>query len=594
VTPRTKRNLSRVLKFTIAYFALSYLFLGLGPVQAANIPAVLAPMRQFLMTGMMLMLFMVGQFAAMFWFLGRGASYVVYPGEYDTTFDNVRGQDAAVAAVKDSLRFFQGAKDFEEMGGTRPHGLLMEGPPGTGKTLLAKAMAGETGVPFLFASGSGFANMFMGMSQFRVRGMFKKARKLSDTYGGCIIFIDELDAAGGARMGMQAPGQSGMKAEVNRIMMMGGAGGGGIVNELLAQMDGFVTPKGLRRHFNRIFFRTRPEVPHYNVLVIGATNLASTLDPALLRPGRFDRKLHVGLPSTKGRADIAAYYLAKVSHYPIDVEKLSKLTLGWSPASIENLIREALVLALQEFQAGRRAHPALAWDDIVQAKLAEEIGLAQNADYSDKEKRMVAVHEAGHAVTSYLTQRGERVINVVTIRKRDSALGLVSTQEEEDTYLHTKEMIRAMVMVSLAGQVAEEVEFGTSTSGPSSDLRNATFRAAQYVGAYGMGDKLASVAASQKGAEDIVAAVMGSKERGAELEAMLQELKAETTALLTEHRYLTDALADALVEKGELVGEEITDLFEEAERLETGYSELRKQQDIEAALVQGTDGYVFD
>jgi ATP-dependent Zn protease len=230
-------------------------------------------------------------------------------------------------------------------------------------------------------------------------------------------------------------------------MGMGG-GGMGIVNELLVQMDGLIVPRGVWRHVRRIVFRARPKVPFYNVMIIGATNRASTLDQALLRPGRFDRKIHVGLPNYDGRDDISNYYLAKVRHEPIDVKKLARMTIYYSPAQIKNLVNEALIFALQD---GR---DALRWDDLWQAKLSEEIGLKQAATYTPKEKEMVAVHEAAHAVAAYALRRADTQIQIITIQKRESTLGLVSWQELNETYLKTQRQILADIQVSLAGLVA--------------------------------------------------------------------------------------------------------------------------------------------
>jgi cell division protease FtsH len=201
---------------------------------------------------------------------------VIYPNEYDISF-GVRGQPAAVEATKEVMRVFEGFKDFKQMGGYPPHGILFEGPPGTGKTLMAKAIAGASGVPFLFATGSGFANMFLGIGNMKVRRLFKKARNMSDKYGGAVIFIDEIDAVG-ARGAVSD--RSTTDRSTHRVIMggMGMGGGMGVINELLVQMDGFTVPRGVWRHVRRIVFRARPKVPFYNILVIAATNRAATLD----------------------------------------------------------------------------------------------------------------------------------------------------------------------------------------------------------------------------------------------------------------------------------------------------------------------------
>jgi cell division protease FtsH len=555
---RYGRWLKRIAFAITAYIVIAYLLLGISPSQALAHPgANFAAFRMVIVQAIVLMSFIVLQFVAMFWFLARGNDYVIYPNEYDTSFDDVRGQPAAVDSTKEVLRVFQGFKDFKQMGGYPPHGILFEGPPGTGKTLMAKAIAGATGVPFLFATGSGFAAMFLGIGNMKVRRLFKKARNMSDKYGGAVIFIDEIDAVGSRG---NVSDRSSTDRATDRIMMggMGMGGGGGVINELLVQMDGFTVPRGLWRHVRRIVFRSRPKVPFYNILVIAATNRAQTLDPALTRPGRFDRKIHVGNPDAEGRADICRYYLAKVRHEPIDFQKLARMTVGYSPASLKNIVNEALLFALQD---GR---DALRWDDLWAAKLSEEIGLKQSVKYSQREKEMVAVHEAAHAVTSYMLERGELQIQVITIQKRESALGLVSTQEIEEMFLRTQKQLLARIQVSLAGLVAEDIWFGQTTSGPSSDLVNATRNAAAYIGIYGMGRSLVSAAAMGGGPfgdGDPISSVLSDGERRKEIDALLDECRNRTRALLLNKRSVVEGVRDALLEREELIGDEIEELM---------------------------------
>ena len=239
-----------------------------------------------------LSLFLIIQFAALFWFMSRGRTYVIYPGEYDVTFDDVRGKPAIVDATKEVVKLFQGFKEFRKRGGYPPHGILFEGPPGTGKTLLGKAIAGETNVPFIYASGTSFSNMFIGVGNLRIWSLFRKARKQSDTYGGAVIFIDELDAVGGSRGQVQGTKDANTfvppehrefwarAAATARYIIPGGfAMNSMLVNELLVQMDGLVLPSRRFRHIRRMF-GIKPKVPTYNILIIGATNQAATLDPA--------------------------------------------------------------------------------------------------------------------------------------------------------------------------------------------------------------------------------------------------------------------------------------------------------------------------
>ncbi len=576
---RYARWLKRAAWITLIYVGIAFLFLGISPTDALSHPGTtLANARPFALQAIILMSFIILQFVAMFWFLARGNDYVIYPNEYDTSFDDVRGQPAAVESTKEVLRVFEGFKDFKQMGGYPPHGILFEGPPGTGKTLMAKAIAGASGVPFLFATGSGFSNMFLGIGNLKVRRLFKKARVMSDKFGGAVIFIDEIDAVGsrGAVSDRAVSDRS-----TDRIVMggMGMGGGMGVINELLVQMDGFTVPRGVWRHVRRMALRAKPKVPFYNVLIIAATNRASTLDPALTRPGRFDRKIHVGLPDGEGREDILRYYLAKVRHEPINYTKLAAMTVGYSPAALKNIVNEALLFALQD---GR---DALRWDDLWQAKLTEEIGLKQPVKYSPREKAMVAVHEGAHAVASYALEREELQIQVVTIQKRESALGLVSTQEIEEMFLRTQKQLLARIQVSLAGLVAEEIWYGQTTSGPSSDLVNATRNAAAYVGVYGMGRSLISAAASGAGAygepADPISRVLSDPERRKEVDAILNDCRDRVRNLLLKKRAVVEGVRDALLEREELVGDEIEVLM----------AELGEREPIEVpAAVSGNGG----
>jgi cell division protease FtsH len=572
------RWLKRAIILVVLYLAVGYLFLGVSPGAAMAHPgATMSTYRQFVVYLLFISMFMVVQFAAMFWFLMRGTYYTIYPNEYDKTFDDVRGQPAAVDSSKEVLRLFQGFKDFKQMGGYPPHGILFEGPPGTGKTLMAKAIAGASSVPILIADGSRFMNMFFGIGNMKVRRMFSRARSMSDKYGGAVIFIDELDALGAARGEISSQSRQYQEPATAHRVVMGGMGMGGagmgIVNELLVNMDGFTAPKGLWRHLRRWLRMGKPKVPHYNILVIGATNRASTLDPALLRPGRFDRKIHVGLPDAEGRADIAKYYLAKVRHEPIDVHKLARMMTGYSPATIQNIVNEALIFALQD---GR---DALRWDDLWQAKLAEEIGLKQAVKYSAREKEMVALHEASHAVASYSLERGELQIQVITIQKRESALGLVSTQEIEEMFLRTQKQLLARIQVSLAGLVGEEIWFGQTTTGPSSDLVNATRNAAAYVGLFGMGKSLVSVGAMGPTMMDgdPIRSVLSDPERRKEVDAILEECRSRVRTLLQQKRHAVEGVRDALLEREELIGDEIEALM----------AELGEREPLEVGVLAG-------
>jgi cell division protease FtsH len=577
---RYGRWLKRAAWVLAIYLFATWLFMGLSPSQSLSNPElVMDQLRPVMLQALILISFIILQFGAMFWFLSRGNDYVIYPNEYDTSFDDVRGQPAAVESTKEVLRVFEGFKDFKQMGGYPPHGILFEGPPGTGKTLMAKAIAGASGVPFLFATGSGFANMFLGIGNLKVRRLFKKARAKSDKYGGAVIFIDEIDAVG-ARGGVSTERWSTSGNSADRIIMggMGMGAGMGVINELLVQMDGFTVPRGLWRHVRRLLFRAKPKVPFYNILVIGATNRALTLDPALVRPGRFDKKIHVGLPDYEGREDIAHYYLAKVRHEPIDYKKLSRMTVGYSPAMIKNIVNEALLLALQD---GR---DALRWDDLWQAKLIEEIGLKEPVKYPEQERISVATHEGAHAVASYALERAERQIQVITIQKREGTLGLVHGQPVEEFHGQTQKQILARIQVFLAGLVAEEIWFGNVSNGATSDLANATSIAAAYVGLYGMGKSVMSAAPMVNPLEDNLAqVVLRDPDRRAEIDALLGSCKEQVRNLLLKKRRVVEGVRDALLEREELIGDEIEILM----------ADLGEREPIEvSAAISGNGGGV--
>ncbi len=511
---------------------------------------------------LILMLFGVVQILGIFYFLSRGRTYVIYPREYDVSFDDVRGQPEIVSSTKEALSLFQGFKRFREAGGYPPHGILFEGPPGTGKTLLGKAIAGSAKVPFVYASGTSFNNMFMGVGNLRIAALFRKARRLSKKYGGSVIFIDELDAVGGSRGAVS----NAMVADPPqnprpwRFIMPGGMNGMGMggmyVNELLIQMDGMTMPKGLWRHVHRILHLGKPKVPQYNLMVIGATNQAATLDPALLRPGRFDRKLHVGLPSGDGRQDILEYYLNKVPHESIDVARLARATYGFSPAQIKNLVNEALIFALVD---GR---DKLNFSDLWTAKVTEEIGLKEVTKTSARDRQMTAFHEAGHAVLAYILLVDDQ-IQIASIIKRRDVLGVVYHTPLEERLTNLREDMRREIVMGLGGMAAEEIWFGESTGGPGSDLQNATFRAAAMLGFYGMGESLISYGVVGPGplGGGPIPTILANPEARKAIGQLLQECKHDAVELLRRNEHAVRALVEKLLEKDEVPGEEIEELM---------------------------------
>ncbi|HEY2332485.1 MAG TPA: AAA family ATPase [Acidimicrobiales bacterium] len=493
---------------------------------------------------------------------GRSPHVLYRSSEIEIGLDDVAGAGIVKEEVARTLELFLAYKTFkEQMGGSPRRAILFEGPPGTGKTYMAKAMAREAGVPFLFVSSSAFQSMYYGQTNRKIRSYFKALRHAARKEGGAIGFIEEIDAIGGARSGMN--GSSAREGIT------------GVVNELLIQLQSFDTPTAGARtvgffidQLNRFIPAHRairkPKTTPANVLVVGATNRASDLDPALLRPGRFDRSIHFGLPGRSDRRDIIDYYLARKSHVP-DLDDparrdtLAAMTAAYSPVMIEHLFDEALVWAL------RRGGSALDWHDLQQAKMTEEIGLKQPVEYALEERRRIASHEAGHATIAYVVGR-DRNLEVLSIIKRRDALGLLAHSDREERFMQTRSEIIAMVEITMGGMAAEELFFGEAGTGPSGDLHAATSLVAQMVGAYGMGGSLVSFeAASINGANNLVAKVLSDEASRKTVEEILDAAKARASAILHERRPTLEALRDALLARDELVGQEILDVIAQAE-----------------------------
>src|SRR5438105_2949092 len=495
-------------------------------------------------------------------FLGAGRSpHVLYrSSEIDTSMADVKGMPVVVEEVVKSLNLFLAHKTFKEgMGGTPRRAILFEGPPGTGKTYMARAMAREAEVPFLFVSSSAFQSMDDGQTNRKIRSYFKALRKAARAEGGAIGFIEEIDAIGASRAGMGGNGREGIA---------------GVVNELLIQLQSFdAPPAGMRvRHWvvekvNTLLppgrqLKKRP-TPTANILVIGATNRAADLDPALLRPGRFDRSLYFDLPSRAGRREIIDYYLAKKAHEAeLDDDHrrdtMAAMTSGYTPVMIEHLLDEALVWAL------RRGADRLSWSDVQKAKMTEEIGLAQPVEYTEAERRTIATHEAGHATVAWLVGKS-RKLEVLSIIKRKEALGLLAHSDREERFLNSQSELEARVEIALGGLAAEEVFFGEISSGPAGDLKTATHVTALMVGSLGMDGTLFSYEAMHMpSSANIVAKVASSDEGKARIEERLAAAHLRARAMLGEHRHVVEALRDALLERHELIGDEILDVIHAA------------------------------
>lgn len=506
-----------------------------------------------------LMLVLIAVLAIPMMGAGRSPHVLYRPEELDIRLKDVVGAGVVVEEVVKTLNLFLAHRTFKDsMGGTPRRAVLFEGPPGTGKTYMAKAMAAEAGVPFLFVSSSAFQSHFYGMTNRKIRTFFKALRQHAREQGGAIGFIEEIDAIGASR---------------SSLSRSGGEGFAGVVNELLIQLQSFDQPTfGARMQGSAIEMINRwlpahrrlrkPAAPPANILVIGATNRAADLDPALLRPGRFDRTITVDLPSRAGRREIIDYYLARKAHeaaldQPSLRDSLAASTMGYSPVMLEHLLDEALVWALR--RGGRR----LNWDDIQRAKMTEELGLAQPVEYAERERVAIATHEAGHATTAWL-MAPDRKLEVLSIVKRSTALGLLAHSETEERWTRTISEIEALIRVAMGGLVAEELFFGETSSGVASDLQAATEAASHMVGSFGMAGSLISLQAGRNNG-DIFTKVLSDEISRAKVDAILNQARDDVRAALTAHSYMIEALRDALLEREELIGEEIGNVLEAAE-----------------------------
>jgi len=493
---------------------------------------------------------------------GRSPHTLVRPGETAVGLEDLVGIDGIKAEVVRSINLFLAHQTFRDtMGGTARRGILFEGPPGTGKTFVAKAMAKEANVPFLFVSASAFQSMYYGQTNRKIRSFFKQLRKHAHREGGAIGFIEEIDAVGATRRGMGGNGAT--------------EGVSGVVNELLVQLQSFDTPtRGQRfasawidvvnRYLPDGSKLRKPAVVPANVLVVGATNRKDDLDPALIRPGRFDRTIYFGLPGRRARADIIAYYLGKKAHTAdLDehgaVDVVAGMTFGYSPAALERLTDEALVIALTHGRA------AMTMSDVAEAKMLVELGVTDETIYTPDERDRVATHEAGHATVAYFVGQ-TRQLDVLSIVKRRDSLGLLQHSDTEERFTKSTEELRALLQIAMGGMVAEEQWFDEVSTGPASDLAAATTIGAQMIGACGMGNSLISVAAAGSGYFEgsLVDKVLGDKDARAELDALLMGSCDAAKAIVEAHPEVVEALRDALLERDELVGSEITGVIEAA------------------------------
>jgi cell division protease FtsH len=448
--------------------------------------------------------------------IGKSKARVYVQSKTGVGFDDVAGIDEAKEELMEIVEFLKNPQRYRRLGGKIPKGVLIVGAPGTGKTLLAKALAGEAGVPFFSISGSEFVEMFVGVGAARVRDMFLQAQKSAP----CIIFIDELDALGRAR------GVGGMVSGYNEQEQT--------LNQLLVEMDGFDTNKG--------------------VIILGATNRPEILDPALLRPGRFDRHIALDRPDLKGRQKILSVHTRTVTVGPdVNLAEIAARTAGMAGADLANLVNEAALLA------ARRGKPAVDMHDFDEATDRVVAGLEKKTRVMNPmEKQTVAYHEAGHALTAEFRQHADRVAKISIIPRGVAALGYTQQLPAEDRYLLKKTELLDRLDVYLGGRVAEEIVFGDMSTGAQNDLQMATDMARHMVTQYGMSQRLGLATFEQPSASPLYPAGVGERlpysERTAqgidlEITALLSEAHERVRQTLMEKRPLLDALAHTLLEK---------------------------------------------
>lgn len=444
-----------------------------------------------------------------------------------TTFKNVAGLDEEKEELKEIVDFLKAPKKYTQVGARIPKGVLLVGPPGTGKTLLAKAVAGEAGVPFFSISGSDFVEMFVGVGASRVRDLFEEAKKNAP----CIIFIDEIDAVARRR----GTGLGGGHDEREQTL-----------NQLLVEMDGFGVNEG--------------------IIVMAATNRVDILDPAILRPGRFDRKVAVGRPDVKGREEILQVHAkGKPLGDDVDLKQIAQTTAGFTGADLENLLNESAIGAARENRS------FINHEDIKKAFIKVGIGTEKKSKViSDKEKRITAYHEAGHAILFHVLPDVGPVYTVSIIPTGIGAAGYTMPLPEKDEMFNTKSRMRQDIIVGLGGRIAEEMVFDDVTTGASQDIKMATKTARSMVTRYGFSDTLGMV--NYENDEDEVfigrdlAHTRSYSENVAnrideEVKSIIDECYEEAKKILTEHRDILDACADLLIERERIGREEFEGLF---------------------------------
>ena len=457
--------------------------------------------------------------------IGKSNAKMYMEKQTGVTFQNVAGQDEAKESLQEVVDFLHNPEKYSGIGAKLPKGALLVGPPGTGKTLLAKAVAGEAGVPFFSLSGSAFVEMYVGVGASRVRDLFKQAQQMAP----CIVFIDEIDAIGKTR-------DTAMGGNDEREQTL---------NQLLAEMDGFDTNKGL--------------------LVLAATNRPEVLDPALLRPGRFDRRIIVDKPDLKGRVDVLKVHAKDVKmDESVNLEEIALATSGAVGSDLANMINEAAINAVKN---GRQV---VSQKDLFEAVEVVLVGKEKkDRIMSAEERRIVSYHEVGHALVTALQKNTEPVQKITIVPRTMGALGYVMQTPEEEKFLNTKKELEAMIVVALGGRAAEEIVFDTVTTGASNDIEQATKIARAMSTQYGMSDRFGLMGLESiqnrylDGRPVLNCGEATASQIDEEVMRMLKSSYEEAKRLLSENRDALDRIAAFLIEKETITGKEFMKIFRE-------------------------------